>query len=295
MKIRISAFFGSMAVSSLFAVPLFIAPAASADEPAEATPLTVPEAIVEHESPLLIASLGFEYVRDATVPGQEAIQKNIPLGLTRATDDYILEIFVPYIQRTAPSGKVARSHHHESAEHANITAPLVSSAGLGDITTSLQLPLTTERHAPLMFFARGEIKFATADVARGLGTGANDYSVELIAKHAADKYRSEVSVGYANLGSPGTVEINDVKKTFYYRNIYFGSVSGLYRVADGLEAGVKLEMGQAAENNGPQQRDFSAIAEYRISTGSALRVEILKSVAPGLNLSGFSATILSAL
>ncbi len=51
----------------------------------------------------------------------------------------------------------------------------------------------------------------------------------------------------------------------------------------------------AVENNGPQQRDFSAIAEYRISTGSAVRMEILKSVAPGLNLSGFSVTILSSL
>ncbi len=294
MKARITAFTGRMAAPLLFTASLVFVPAALADE-SEAAAGTPVEAIVEHEPlPAWIASVGFEYARDATVPGQESIQKNVPFGLTRATDDYIFDIYIPYIQRTAPQGKVARSHHHESLENTT-AAPLVSSAGLGDITTSLQFPLAGERTAPVMLFAKGEVKLATADVARGLGTGANDYSLELIAKHAAEDYHGEISAGYANLGSPGTVEINDVKRTFYYRNIWFGSLSGSYRVDERLEGGLRLELAQAAQTNGPQQRDLSAIAEYRISAGSVLRMEVLKSLAPGLNIRGFSATFLTAI
>ncbi len=114
-------------------------------------------------------------------------------------------------------------------------------------------------------------------------------------RHAAEDYHGEISAGYANSGSPGTIEINDVKRTFYYRNIWFGSLSGSSRVDERLDGGLRLELAQAAQTNGPQQRDLSAIAEYRISPGSALRMEVLKSLAPGRNIRGVSAPFRTAI
>lgn len=267
--------------------------------PPQETPVA-PETAVAQENPpqqesearepaaKLIASVGYEYLKDASTPGQETTQTTIPFALARATDDYVFEVHIPYIQRTAPSGMVS-SHHHES-EHGTTTAPLISNAGLGDITASLVMPLTDEKHSSTSLYAKGEFKFATASLAKGLGTGANDYSLEFIARHAAASYHGEISVGYANLGSPGTVDVNEVKKTFYYRNIYFGSLSGNYHLTERFEAGLKLDLAQAADANGSQQRDLSAVAEYKFAGGNSMRMELLKSLAAGVNIRGFSAT-----
>ncbi len=246
-------------------------------------------------APRMVSSIGFEYIKDTSVPGQASSQTNVPIGLSRATDDFIFEVFVPYIRRTAPSGKIASSHHHESREDSAAAAPVVTNEGLGDITASLQFALLNGESAPTSLYAKGEVKLATADVKRGLGTGANDYSIEFIARHSAGSYKGEASVGYANLGSPGEVKINDVKRTLYFRNIYFGSLSGAYQVSENLDAGMKLEVAQASYGNGPQQRDLSATMEYRLSSKRSLRAELLKSLTPGLSLYGFSTALLTEL
>ncbi len=284
------------------------APEAVANPAPASAPVTVPEtaatpslepapiptaAPVPVAGPRMVSSIGFEYIKDTSVPGQASSQTNVPIGLSRATDYFIFEVYVPYIRRTAPSGKIASSHHHESREDSAAAAPVVTNEGLGDITASLQFALVNGESAPTSLFAKGEVKLATADVKRGLGTGANDYSIELIARHSAGSYKGEASVGYANLGSPGEVKINDVKRTLYFRNIYFGSLSGAYRVSENLDAGMKLELAQASYGNGPQQRDLSATMEYRLSPKRTLRAELLKSLTPGLSLYGFSTALLT--
>ncbi|HLY96525.1 MAG TPA: hypothetical protein VKO66_04865 [Sideroxyarcus sp.] len=271
--------------------PVAAPEAAEIPSPAPApAPVAVPVPVA---APRLISSIGFEYLKDTSVPGQESSQTNIPIGLSRATDDFVFEVYIPYIRRTAPSGKIASSHHHESREDSVAAAPVVTNEGLGDITASLQFALLNGQSAPISLSAKGEVKLATADVKRGLGTGANDYSIEFIARHSSGSYKGEASVGYANLGSPGEVKINDVKKTLYFRNIYFGSLSGAYRVSENLDAGMKLELAQASYGNGPQQRDLSATMEYRLSPQRTLRAELLKSLTPGLSLYGFSTALLT--
>jgi hypothetical protein len=240
-------------------------------------------------------TLGAEYISDTSIPNQELSQVTIPLLLTRETDDYAVELVLPYLQRTAPSGKVAKSHHHESKNDSSAVSPRLTNEGLGDISTSLQRTLMSENSAAFSLFARGEIKFGTADVKRGLGTGKNDYFLEIKASRSFDAFTGHASIGHAKFGSPGEVKVNDVKKSIYFRDIYFGSVGGIYKISENLRTGLMLEMGQAAELGGYQQRDLSVISEYSFSTGRSARMQILKSVTHGISSWGLNAYLWTAL
>ena len=269
---------------TLLSASLFFTQTAAADESVESTPQS-------HSS----VSIGGDYIEDSSVPDQELTQMTIPLLFTRETEDYVFEFNVPYIQRSAPSGKVAKSHHHESKNDSATLAPRVTNAGLGDVSTSLQRMLLNEKNAAFSLSAKGEVKFGTADVTRGLGTGMNDYFVEIKAKKTLEAFTGNASIGYAKFGSPGEVEINDVKKSIYFKNIYFGSVGGAYQMNEDLKAGLNLEMGQAAETGGYQQRDLSASTEYKYSPNKTVRMRILKSITPGISSWGLSASLATEL
>lgn len=279
-----------MSFSPLLLLSCLAPMSALADEAANTTE-TANAAPVRH----LTGTIGLEYNQDTSVPGQEIIQKNVPVGFSFETETYVFEVNIPYIQRSAPSGKVAKSHHHESKKDTTTIAPIVTSSGLGDVTSSLRYTLLDEKDAPLSLYARGEVKLATADLASGLGTGVNDYFAELKASKTFGAFTGSASIGYAIMGSPGEVKINDVKKFLYFNNIYFGSVGGLYEFTENLHAELNLDMGQATETGGSQQRDLSAGMEFKFSTNQSIRMLVLKSITPGISSWGAGAYLSTAL
>lgn len=270
--------------SLLLVLALPVSPSALADEPAET-------ADPHHWS----AGIGFESFTDKTVPDQVSKQMNIPVGLLYETEEYTFEASIPYIERSAPSGKLAFDHHHESHNEHATAAPIVTNSGLGDMTMSLQRRMLNETDAPLSLFLRGEVKLATADVAKGLGTGMNDYFGEVKASKSWGAFTGKASAGYAVFGSPGKVEVNGVTKYLYYNNIYFGSIGSAYELDERLNAELNLELGQASQIGGAQQRDLSAGMKYKFSTDKSLRMQVLKSITPGLNIWGVGAYLLTAM
>lgn len=290
MKIPCRTLSHVMLLSPLLAISLLVSKSALADETANAA-----ETVNAAPARQLTTMIGLDYSKDTSVPGQEISQKDIPVGFSFETENYVFEMNVPYIQRTAPSGKVAKSHHHESKKDATTVAPIVTNAGLGDITSSLRYTLLNEKDAPLSLYAKGEVKLATADVASGLGTGVNDYFAELKVSKSVGAFTGSASIGYAIIGSPGEVKINDVNKILYFNNIYFGSVGGAYQFTESLQTELNLDLGQATETGGSQQRDLSAGMEFKFSANQSIHVQVLKSIAPGISNWGTSASLSSAM
>lgn len=239
------------------------------------------------------AVIGFEYLADSSVPGQESSQKSTIFGLSVESGKYIFEVCMPYIQRTAPSGKVAKSHHHESRKESNAVAPIVTDSGLGDATASLEYKIMDDTDAAFSVSAKGEFKMAIADVASGLGTGENDYAVEIITGKSAGNFAASASLGYAILGSPGDVEINDVKKSLYFNNIFYASAGMSYQFTESLNTELRLEAGQATETGGTPQRDFSVAMQYEFLTHQTLQLQLMKSLSPGINSWGAGTTLSS--
>lgn len=276
-----------------------------ANEPVAVVPDKPAEVIVEkpiESAPIKpnqssSASIGYSNMSDTTVPGQEVNQRDIPIAFTYETDKYVFEVSIPYITRTAPSGKVAKSHHHESkkSETTTVAAPIVATSGLGDITSSLSYKLMDEKDTFLSLSAKGEIKLATADVAVGLGTGVSDYFGELNASKSFGDFSISAGLGYAILGSPGEIEINDVKKSIYFNNIFFGSFGTDYQVNDRFNVGMELSAGQATETGGSEQRDVSVSMSYQFTENQSIDLHAVRSLTPGITSSTYGASFSTAM
>ena len=282
-------------VTQTIATPPDVSTPADVESPAT---VVKPDDIVKAKSASIkTTTIGIESFKDTTEPGQEVSQVNIPLGISIETEKVTFEINIPYVQRTAPSGKIASSEHHESKKKdaAAVSAPLVKSAGLGDVTTSLMYTLLNEKSAPLSLFAKGKLKLATADLASGLGTGQNDYSGEVKISKSLGDFAANASIGYAILGSPGEVEINDVKKSIYYNNIYFGSLGGTYQFNERLSTDMHLDLGQASETGGFVQRDLTIGLDFDFTSNKTLHLQAMKSLTPGLKVYGVGASLAIAM
>jgi len=248
------------------------------EKPVEIAPLTP-----SHK--MSSASIGISDMSDTSVPGQEVRQRDIPIAFSFETDGYVFEVSIPYITRTAPSGRVAKSHHHESKKNESTTvpAPILTTSGMGDITSSLTFKLMDEEDSFLSLSAKGEVKLGTADVAVGLGTGVNDYFGELAASKSFGDLSLSAGLGYAILGSPGEIEINDVTKSIYFNNIFFGSLGAEYQFTDSFNMGMELAAGQATETGGSEQRDLSISMSYDFTEKQSVEFHAVRSLTPGIS------------
>ncbi|MDH2916124.1 MAG: transporter [Gallionella sp.] len=245
----------------------------------------------------IFASIGLSDMSDTSVPGQEISQRDIPIAFSLETESYVFEVSIPYITRTAPSGKVAKSHHHESKkkEVTTVATPILTTSGLGDITSSLSYKLMDEKDSFLSVSAKGEVKLATADVAVGLGTGVNDYFGELDVSKSFGDFSLSAGLGYAILGSPGEIEINDQKKSIYFNNIFFGSLGTEYQFGDNFNVGMELAAGQAAETGGSEQRDVSVSMSYHFTENQSVDFHAVRSLTPGIISHTYGASFSTAL
>lgn len=303
---------GLIARNTLLSLSLLVSATALAEEvvadkPAVASPEKPAEVIVEkpvETAPInpnqsSSVSIGLTSMSDTSVPGQEVSQRDIPTAFTYESDKYVFEVSIPYITRTAPSGKVAKSHHHESHKTETNTTGLpttiLTTSGLGDITTSFTYKLMNEEEAFLSLSAKGEVKFGTADVAVGLGTGVNDYFGELDASKSFGDLSINAGLGYAILGSPGEIEINDVKKSIYFNNIFFGSVGAEYQLTENFNLGMELAAGQATETGGSEQRDVSFTMSYSLTERQTVDFHAVRSLTPGVTSHTYGATFSTAM
>jgi hypothetical protein len=310
MKIRPHQELGLIARSALLSLSLVFSATVLAEEIVakkenEAVGEQVAEVTVEKpiETPPIkpkqhsSASIGISDMSDTSVPGQEISQRDIPIAFSFETDKYVFEISIPYITRTAPSGKVAKSHHHESKkkETTAVAAPILTTSGLGDINSSLSFNLMSEEDSFLSLSAKGEVKLGTADVAVGLGTGVNDYFGELDASKSFGDFSLNAGIGYAILGSPGEIEINDVKKSIYFNNIFFGSLGADYQLSESFNVGVEVAAGQAAETGGSEQRDLSISMSYDFTENQSVEFHALRSLTPGITSHTYGASFSTAM
>jgi len=278
-------------ISTAILLTLFSTHAAFAEEAsAQTTPATAVAAASHMD-----ASIGYEFLSDTTTAGQEATTQFMPFGFAAESENYVFEISVPYINRSAPAGKVLKNHHEESHKTTTVSA-IVANQGFGDVTTSLQRFILKEEASALNLSARAEMKIATADTTKGLGTGVNDYFVEILGSKTMNKLTGKASIGYALLGTPGTITVNEDGKntasvTLSFNNIYFGSIGTAYELSEQLSANAGFEYGQAAESGGFEQRDLSGGIKFKYSDKQTLQLRAVKSVTPGLSIWGASLSL----
>ena len=161
-------------------------------------------------------SLGAEYSEGDYGTGETSSAWYIPFGWRYGSDDFRASVTIPYLivegsstvtfdgRPIAPSGMGGMGGMGGGGGGSSSTTRTES--GLGDIVLSGSYQLLSETDASPWMEATAKLKLGTADEEKGLGTGENDYTLQL----EAAKGMFYGYAGYRVLGDTASVDYNDV-------------------------------------------------------------------------------------
>jgi hypothetical protein len=234
-------------------------------------------------------SFGFDNTSGKYGSKQESTSTSIPAIISYGTDNYLAALTVPYLEQTGPAGSIAGARRHIVVGSNKI----VSSKGLGDVLGSITGYLIDDENTGISLDVKAQVKFGTAEVSKGLGTGRNDYSLEADFYKDFDKIGMSGTVGYTKLGSPGKVVVNGIQENIVLHNVFYASVGSTYQLSEATNAGLTLSTGQSSENGLPRQEDITVDFNHKINKTNRLDIYVLKGLANGSPDRGFGASFKS--
>lgn len=152
-------------------------------------------------------STGVEYTIGKYGTSLDTTMLQVPFKLEYSTEQYALSVIVPYNQISGSEDVIfngtTKSPMFSTTTISNVTH---TDSGLGDITLSGTYQLQKEIKTRPWIAITGILKLGTADENKRLGTGENDYAVQLeLAKKAIHGF-----IGYQLIGDTPTINYNDV-------------------------------------------------------------------------------------
>ena len=144
-------------------------------------------------------------------------------------------------------------------------------SGLGDVTAQATYHLVHDTASQFGLDLTGRVKFGTADVNKGLGTGQNDYGAEVDAyKGFGDAWTAFGGVGYTDLGSSTYIQL---------RNVWLANAGVNYKMDADDSAGLYVFYQQRPSTAGYSRREATLYYNHKVDTAWSLQ---------GYVLSGFS-------
>ena len=121
----------------------------------------------------------------------------------------------------------------------------------------------------LILDVTGKIKFATANEARGLGSGKTDYALQLEAEKTLGKGYVNGGVGYKWLGDPAGVPL---------RNVWYSSLGGGLKLTPDTTAGVSYDYARSARSGGTAGQELSLYASQRLTKSVKINGNVFKGL-----------------
>jgi len=206
-------------------------------------------------------STGIEYSTGEYGGTDDIEELYVPFTFRAGFDRIGLRFTVPYLRVTAPDDTIITDPGAEPLPGSGATA---TESGLGDVIAALTLyDIYVSDDAGFVIDATGKIKFATADEAKGLGTGENDYTLQFDAFRFFDRLSLHGTAGYRLRGDPPGLELNDV---------FLASVGGAFLASDNTMLGMYFDYRESAISGMDDIQELSGFASFRL--GQAWRMEL---------------------
>jgi len=179
-------------------------------------------------------SAGVEYTQGDYGSSIDTSMLYMPFALTYQAEKYMWRVTVPYVRISGSEDVLYSSTTRSPMFSTNtISSRERADSGLGDIILTGRYLLQQETRDNPWLAMTANIKLGTADEDKLLGTGENDYSLQLdAAKQALYGY-----AGYEVIGDSTRVD---------YNNVLFAAAGMSLPVGDNMLAGVELYAEQAA-------------------------------------------------
>jgi hypothetical protein len=183
-------------------------------------------------------------------------------------DKLTFKLTVPYISISGPGGIVRSVGRMRRVT--TTTATTSSNSGLGDIIASAGYNFYDEQ--ALVLDLVGNLKFGTADANKGLGTGQNDYSVQVDGYYDLGKNTLFATAGYKSYGAPSGLTLN---------NTPYGSLGVSQKLSNKTSAGAMLDMALSPSTNSADQLEAIIFVSQKVSPSLKMQANLLKGLSNG--------------
>lgn len=218
----------------------------------------------QDDAPRFSISAGAEYTTGAYGGDTDIEDFYVPL---KATVDYrrlSLRLTVPYLSVRAPEGTVITGPGGEPIPG---TGDIVTNSGIGDVIGSVTVyDVIRNRRLGFAMDLTGKVKFGTADVDKGLGTGENDFTVQADFLKFMDRITWIGSVGYKFRGQPPGATLDDA---------LLASAGGIYKFNGDTRAGMFFDYRESSIGADPTQ-ELSVFLSNRISADWRLQAFVFR-------------------
>lgn len=218
----------------------------------------------QDDYPRLSLTAGAEY--STGTYGGDADIEDFYVPLKAAVDFRRLSfrLTVPYLSVRAPEGTVITGPGGEPIPG---TGDIVTNSGIGDVIASVTvLDVIRNRRLGFAMDLTGKVKFGTADVDKGLGTGENDFTAQADFLKFTDRFTWIGSVGYKFRGQPPGADLDDA---------FLASAGGIYKATRDARLGMFFDYRESSIGADPTQ-ELSLFLSNRLSDDWRLQLFVFK-------------------
>jgi hypothetical protein len=191
-----------------------------------------------------------------------------PLNAKYESGASTIKLTVPYVRITAPGGGAIID-----GELISVGAGASSSQeGLGDVVVSYSHALFAQPVRGMLLDVTAKAKLATADTAKGLGTGENDYSLLTDLYYLAGAWTPFATVSYRFTGDPAGSDL---------KNVWGGTLGLGYKQSTSDSLGLMWDSRQASTATGVASNEATAYWVHKFGGGLKLQTYAVKGFSDG--------------
>lgn len=171
---------------------------------------------------------------------------------------WLAKVTVPWLEISGPGAVTGGDNKIVVTDEERARS---TESGLGDIVTSLTYTAFQSVSQKLTLDVGAKIKFATASAQKGLGTGSNDYAVQLDAYKTLQSFEKLTllgTIGYKTYGKPTLSERG-------LDNTWFGTLGAIYKLNAGNSAGLLVDLREAAWAQNSEIREYTLYYSHRFN------------------------------
>ena len=219
--------------------------------------------LAQSNDPKITLSMGTEITSGAYGGDVDIEDFYVPLTGTVDYGNVAFRLTVPYLTVDAPEGTI----FDPGGEPLPGSGAMSTESGLGDIIGSVTFfDVITSQRLGLAMDLTGKVKFGTADVDKGLGTGESDYTVQADFYKFVDQLTWLSSVGYKFRGDPTGIDLD---------NVLIASLGGIYKFTPDVNAGLFFDYRESSISGSDSIQELSGFVSRRLNEDWKVQVYAL--------------------
>ena len=201
-------------------------------------------------------STGVDYSSGDYGEDQDTDIVYVPVTVRYLKDPWLFKQTVPWIHIKGPGGVIGGGTDGSVVVGGGSQAERRTESGLGHVVASVGYTLPGLMQQGTFVEFTGKVKFGTADEDKELGTGENDYTIQVDVAKRFGEFTPFGTLGYRFTGESDQFDLDDV---------FFVSVGGGYKFTAKTSAGLIYDYREASSRTSDDPSEIVGYVSHKLS------------------------------